>query len=223
VTLSPEAQEEQQRKRLMVTAVDTFLGKLRVDNTDWNKVMKITFSSLDPKMAARVANEVPEAYMVGQLEARFEATEKANAWLMEQLQELEQKVVESERAVEIYREQHGMTGADGRGILDTQLSELNSQLIIARAERAEIEARLDQLRRLVGGGGPGVETASEVLSSAAQTSAHAAGAVRDRRDPRPHPGGGEAHPGGPGKRSGICAHARGQPRIQPARGRRRNQ
>jgi capsular exopolysaccharide synthesis family protein len=166
VTPSPEAQEELQRQRRLVTAVDIFLGKLRVDNTDWNKVMKITVSSLDPKMAARIANEVPEAYMVGQLEARFEATEKANAWLMEQLQELEQKVGDSERAVEIYRDAHGLTGSDGRGLLDTQLSELNSQLIIARAERAEIQARLDQLQRLVGGGGPGVETASEVLSSA---------------------------------------------------------
>ena len=43
-----------------------------------------------------MANDFPEAYIVDQLEAKFEATEKANAWLTEQLQELETKVLESE-------------------------------------------------------------------------------------------------------------------------------
>ena len=42
---------------------------------------------------------------------------------------------------------------------------MNSQLIIARAEKAEVDARLAQLRRLLQGGGQGVETASEVLAS----------------------------------------------------------
>jgi len=150
---------------LMKTATDIFLGKLRLNNLEWTKVINITFSSLDPELAARVANDVPEAYIVDKLEARFEATEKANAWLVEQLEDLEAKVLESERAVEIYRDQHDLAPAEGKSILDAQLSELNSQLIIARAERAEIEARLQQLQRLLAGGGQGVETSSEVLAS----------------------------------------------------------
>lgn len=157
--------EEAERARTLAIATQRFLGKLKVEQVEWSKVINITFSSLDPRLAARIANEIPEAYIVGQLEARFEATEKANAWLTEQLQDLETKVVESERAVEIYREEHGLSEAAGLSILDAQLSELNSQLIIARAERAEVEARLAQLRRLLAAGGQGVNTASEVLSS----------------------------------------------------------
>ena len=84
---------------------------------------------------------MPEAYIVDQLEARFEATEKANAWLSEQLGDLEAKVRESERAVEIFREDKGLSEVSGGGLLDRQLSELNSQLIVAQAELAEIEAR----------------------------------------------------------------------------------
>ncbi len=129
-------------------------------------MINITFSSLDPKTAARVANDIPEAYIVDQLEAKFEATEKANAWLTEQLQELETKVVESERAVEIYRDEYGLAATTGMSLLDAQVSELNSQLIIARSQLAEVEARLAQLRRLLEAGGQGVETASEVMSSA---------------------------------------------------------
>ena len=79
-------------------------------------MINITFSSLDPKTAASLANELPEAYIVDQLESKFEATEKANAWLTEQLTELETKVVESERAVEIFRSEHGLAENSGVSI-----------------------------------------------------------------------------------------------------------
>jgi len=165
VHVSEEEAEQARRQRAILTATNIFLGKLQVRQDELAPVVRITFTSLNPKMAARVANDIPEAYMVDQLEAKFEATEKANTWLMEQLENLQTQVVESERAVEIYKDEHGLAD-QGTSILDTQLSELNSQLIIARAEKAEIEARLTQLQRLLEGGGQGVETASEVLSSA---------------------------------------------------------
>ncbi len=130
-----------------------------------SNVINISFSSLNPKTAALLANEIPEAYIVDQLEAKFEATEKANSWLTEQLAELEVKVVESERAVEIYRDQYGLADTSGSSLADAQLSELNSQLIVARASLAEVEARHEQLTRLLQGTTQGVETAAEVMSS----------------------------------------------------------
>jgi succinoglycan biosynthesis transport protein ExoP len=158
--------EEQKRNRRMATATNILISKLNVKAVDWGKVINITFSSLDPKTASRVANDFPEAYIVDQLEAKFEATEKANAWLTGQLQELETMVVDSERAVEFYRDEYGLAEGSGNTLLDTQVSELSSQLIIARSELAEVNARLNQLRRLLESGGQGAETAAEVMSSA---------------------------------------------------------
>jgi succinoglycan biosynthesis transport protein ExoP len=162
----PSELEEELDDRELITATNLFLGKLDVQQVGTGNVIRIVFSSLDPKTAARVANEIPEAYILDQLESKFEATEKANAWLTGQLAELEAKVVESERAVEIYRDEYGLSENSGQTILDSQLSELNSQLIIARAETAEVEARLEQLKRLLASGGQGVEMAAEVMSSA---------------------------------------------------------
>ncbi|MFC1694702.1 GumC family protein [Pseudomonadota bacterium] len=164
--VSEQEAEERKLQQKMATATNILLGKLKVMPVDYGKVINITFTSLDPKTAARVANDFPEAYIVDQLEAKFEATEKANAWLTEQLGELETEVVESERAVEIYRDEYGLAEGSGNTLLDTQVSELSSQLIIARSELAEVNARLSQLRRLLESGGQGVETASEVMSSA---------------------------------------------------------
>ena len=163
---SEQDAEEQKRNRQIATATNILISKLNVKAVDWGKVINITFSSLDPKTASRVANDFPEAYIVDQLEAKFEATEKANAWLTGQLEELETMVVDSERAVEFYRDEYGLAEGSGNTLLDTQVSELSSQLIIARSELAEVNARLNQLRRLLESGGQGAETAAEVMSSA---------------------------------------------------------
>ncbi len=156
---------EEAADRTMINATNIFLDKLSAEPIEWSNVITIQFSSLSPALAARIANEVPDAYILDKLQAKFDATEKATAWLTGQLSGLEQQVVESERAVEIYREGHGLSGGAGTGIMREQLSEINSQLIVSRAERAAAEARLQQVNRLISEGGQGMETANEVLSS----------------------------------------------------------
>jgi len=162
--VEPPTEEEVADQRIAV-ATNILLGKMKVAEIEFAGVVTISVSSWDRNMAARIANEIPEAYIVDQLESRFEATEKANAWLSEQLQDLEAKVRESERAVQIFREERGLTEVAGGGLLDRQLSELNSQLIVARAGLAEIEARLEQIRLLNVGNSNRLATMTEVLSS----------------------------------------------------------
>ncbi|MFC1605470.1 GumC family protein [Pseudomonadota bacterium] len=159
-------QEEQRQARLLSTATSIFLSKLSVSQLGYATVVVVTFSSLDPKTAVLLANELPEAYLLDQLESKYQATEKANAWLTDQLIELETQVMDSERAVELYRDEHGLAESGGSSLLDQELSQLNSQLIIARAEKVEVDARLAQLRRLLEAGDRGLETAPEVISSA---------------------------------------------------------
>lgn len=157
--------EEEIAQRGMATATDIFLGQLRVAQIKGSTVINISFESTSPVMAARIANEIPEEYILDLLQAKFDATEKATSWLTEQMADLEKQVSESERVVEFYREEHGLTEGATTGILTEQLSELNSQLIIARAERATAQARLSQIERLVGTDDLSIETAIEVLSS----------------------------------------------------------
>ncbi len=160
----PPSEAELERRR-MARAVDIYLSKLGVAPVEFTDIINISFRSPDPRTAAEVANELPEVFIMDKLEAKLEATERVSEWLADQLAELEQKVRDSEQAVEMYRNEHGLTQGARGDILTEQLSSINSQLIIARAERAEAEARLAQVNRLIGAEGQGVETAGEVLSS----------------------------------------------------------
>ncbi len=90
--------------------------------------------------------------MLDQVEAKFDATKRASAWLNDQLTDLREKVRESERAVELFKEQHNLSEAKGTSLNEQQLSELNSQLIIAAAERAQKETSLGQLQSQIRAG-----------------------------------------------------------------------
>ena len=161
----PEPSEEERAEREMVRAVNIFLSKLGVAAVEMTSIINLTFTSPDPRLAARIANEHPETYIRDKLEAKLESAERLSTWLSDQLGELEQKVRDSEQAVEIYRLEQGLTEGATGDLLTQQLSAINSQLIIAKAERAEAEARLAQVQRLLVADASGLESASEVLSS----------------------------------------------------------
>ncbi|MSP52963.1 MAG: polysaccharide biosynthesis tyrosine autokinase [Gammaproteobacteria bacterium] len=159
--------DEEKQDQVMATATDIYVSKLKVAPIRGSQVIGITFESLDAKLVAKLANTHADSYIIGQLEAKFEATEKASSWLNNQLSDLRAKVASSEKAVEYYRVDHGLVhGANKEtGLAGEQLSEINSQLIIAKAQKAEASARLAQVTRLLNNGAE-IETASEVLSSA---------------------------------------------------------
>jgi capsular exopolysaccharide synthesis family protein len=157
--------EEDRERRQLITAAGILLGGLDLSNDQMSNVIMVGFRSTNPELAAMIANELPEVYMLSTLQARYESTEKTTKWLSERLDELRQEVEDAERAVEIYRSDHGLTEVGGTGLLAEQLSVLNSQLIIAKAERAEAEARLSQVRQLLLGDEAAAEAATRLVDS----------------------------------------------------------
>ena len=57
---------------------------------------------------------------------------RANSWLSERLEDLRKQAEESDRAVQAYREKADLVQARGQTISAQQLSELNTQLVVAR-------------------------------------------------------------------------------------------
>jgi polysaccharide biosynthesis transport protein len=100
------AEEEVKRQRARI--VDIFLGKLEVSSLGRSRVIRIAFTSENPRTAAAVANQLADFYLVSQLEAKFEATQRANEWLSGRLAELREAVNQAERAVEEFRQQSGL-------------------------------------------------------------------------------------------------------------------
>jgi capsular exopolysaccharide synthesis family protein len=154
---------EEEENAAIGSVVSAFIGHLNVSNDRRSYSILVNFTSEDPEKAAVIANAVADQYLVDQLEAKFEATRRATAWLNERLADLREKVKESETALQAYKEQANLIDNQGQTVSAQQLSELNSQLILARTERAQTEARLRRVRELVKTGG--VESSPDVLAN----------------------------------------------------------
>ncbi|WP_439633924.1 GumC family protein [Glycocaulis sp.] len=143
---------------------DTVIGRLTARRSGLTYVIGISFASEDPAKAARIANAFADLYLLSQLEARFDATERANTWLNQRLEVLREEVRTAEQAVEMYRAEQGLLDAGGSNLTEQQIADLNAQLAIQRAELSAAESSLrsvqTQLQR-----GASLDTIGEVLRS----------------------------------------------------------
>lgn len=159
-----ELTAEEQVERTHNEVVDIFLANLSVTRKGLTYVIKISYTSQSPRLAQKIANVVADLYIVEQLEAKYEATKKANLWLSDRLTTLRAQLRVSERAVEIFRTQNDLLDSGGLTVNEQQLSELNAQLILARSDRAERRARYDRSQTIIRQGG-NLDEIGDVLRS----------------------------------------------------------
>lgn len=164
---APPAVNEAMSERLLnERIVEAFIDRLTVDTVPQSNVIEITFVSEQRTKAAEIVDAVANAYLEQRLEAKFDEIQRSSRWLESRIGELREQVRSAETALEEYRRQSGlMESSRGGEGAQTQVAELNTQLILARTERAEREARRDQVRRLLQGGPDGLAQALEVLNS----------------------------------------------------------
>jgi succinoglycan biosynthesis transport protein ExoP len=115
-------------------------------------VISVSFSNNDPKLAGAITRAYADAYLSDHLDANFDATQRATVWLQGRLDDLRQRSQDAAQEVETYRAAHGLTAARGELVSDQQLSDLNSQLILAQADTANALARYTQFKSIVDSG-----------------------------------------------------------------------
>lgn len=144
--------------------IDRFLDRLEIAPLEKSRVIALRFSSQEADKAALVANTLADEYLQSRLETKFELTRRANSWLGERISELRSRVAMLETQVEDFRKEAGLIEGAGMTLTSQELGELNTQLVMARSERAEAEARLRQIERLARTRS-GADTTIEVLES----------------------------------------------------------
>jgi capsular exopolysaccharide synthesis family protein len=155
LTTAPAAMavnEEARVRDRKAAEVGALMSRIDIANDGRSYLIKIHAQSTNRQAAAAIANAYVDFYLLDQIEAKFDATKRATAWLNDQLSDLREKVRDSERAVELFKEQNNLSEAKGTSLNEQQLSELNSQLIVAAAERAQKETSLSQLQSQIRAG-----------------------------------------------------------------------
>ena len=99
---------------LQQRAASAFRGGLLARRIGLTYVIQIGFLSLNPDRAAQIANATADAYIVDQLEAKYQATRRASTWLQERIQELRQQASTAERAVLDFKKANNIVDTGGR-------------------------------------------------------------------------------------------------------------
>ena len=157
VPASPEEIE-----RATVNALD---GAVKVASSGRSRVIMLSVEADSPAKAAKITNALADAYLVSQLDAKFEATQRTTNWLNKRLAELKAQVQASEQAVEMYRQQAGLVeGRDAVSSTAEQMTSLSTEIVLAGTRRAEAEARLANVRSLMNST-DGTGSVAEVLGN----------------------------------------------------------
>ncbi|KQV62367.1 MULTISPECIES: polysaccharide biosynthesis tyrosine autokinase [unclassified Caulobacter] len=153
---------ELQRRRERI--VDNLLGGLKVRRAGLTYLISIEYTHVDPKRASELANAFANLYLTEQLEAKFDATQKANEWLDTRVGELRDQVQQADAAVQQYKIANNLLSAEGATLTEQEISGLNQQLALSRASQAETDARLNIARQQLARGSTG-EDVGESLNS----------------------------------------------------------
>ncbi|WP_417515971.1 GumC family protein [Minwuia sp.] len=160
-SMTPEERAAFERQ----TLIRTLLDAISVDPSDRSRTIAIRAISDKPDMARKIANTFAEAYVDSTQTEKSDATTRASGFLRDEVERLLLQSQQSEQALAQFSRDTGFVSVGDRlTLIEEQLADLNSKLVLAREELAESQARNQQVRRLLSEEG-GIETVASVLES----------------------------------------------------------
>ena len=148
--------------------VDDLLDGLDVARTGDTYMIDVSYSAADPGEAAKLANAFAMEYINDQIGSRYSLTQQASEWLSGRLAELRKQADEADAAVQAYKAANNLVVAQGSTIAEQEVSGLDQQLAVARAEQAEKEARLSTARAQLKRGSTGEDLGAALDSPVIQ-------------------------------------------------------
>lgn len=144
------------RRQRLNRAGEILLENVGIAPVRLSRLVDVSFTSPDTALSARIANAWTRHFIELNLARRFEATSYARRFLEERLDQLRQRLEESERTLVAYASQQGIinipsasaptdgrsSSANERPLLAEDLSTLNRELNQATADRVAAQSRL---------------------------------------------------------------------------------
>ena len=139
---STAAKSDTERTNLAVALVASGIRAQRIGQS---YMIRIDFAGRDPELAARIANEMVNAYIADQMNAKYQASRSAGDWLQERLQNLRDQAAAAERAVVQFKAKNNIVSAGGTLMSEQQVGDTSTALGKARAQVANLQARLERM------------------------------------------------------------------------------
>jgi len=122
-------------------SVKHFLDSVNISPVRRSNLVEVSFYSQDPKLAARVANQLASDYIDQNLQVKWDETVKASEWLSGQLVGLKAKLEKSEDALQAYAQANSILFVEEKqNLVNARLKQLQEEYTKAQANRFQKES-----------------------------------------------------------------------------------
>ena len=126
--------------------IHQLLGNLKIEQVQKTEIIRISYQSLNAKLAADIVNKVIAAYIQRSYETRFSSSQRVSNWLSGQLDDLKQQVQASQEQMLDVQKRLGILGFDpNHSQISASLDQLSLASNTARIERIVAESQYRML------------------------------------------------------------------------------
>ena len=141
---------------MMSWLVDNVLLAVDAKTARSSNIIRISYGSTDPVVAAQMANAFADAYIQTSLELQVDPARRQVTWFEQQVAQLRDELVAAQGRLSKYQSDHGVLGVDDArmDVENARLQEISNQLVAVQAamydanSRRELITSSDQLDSL---------------------------------------------------------------------------
>jgi polysaccharide biosynthesis transport protein len=127
-------------------ALYVFKQSRKVTRDAASRLITVSVSAPNPVAAATVTNTLVSMFIERDYALRNDAISQSSKWLQRQLDDIRQRMDDSNRALNSFETAHGIsTIGDNQDRFSDQMAELSRQLIQAQADRIQLQSYLSEL------------------------------------------------------------------------------
>jgi succinoglycan biosynthesis transport protein ExoP len=140
--------EHQPVRRVASGEAPIELKRLKVIRAPRTRLLYITYSASDPRLAADVANAIANSYIMHSYQTRVRAATQLSQFMETQLDELKHKMeLSKKRQAEFARELDVVDPEQKTSVLAARLMELNTEYTKAQADRVAKQASFQSMKQ----------------------------------------------------------------------------
>ena len=136
-----------------LTAATTVLQRaVAVKRSEKTYVVDVDITARDAAKAAQLANSVAGAYLADQRAARSQVNRRDTAALNQRIAELQTRLLEAENRAQDFRIKNGLVDANGKNLVELELSDAAAEVAKAKARASDAKARADVVKAAAASG-----------------------------------------------------------------------
>lgn len=137
------------RKYSDIELADRLARKVEVKLRKGTRLVDLTVEDTNPELAQQLATSFVKEFLRESFEQKLSLSKVANEFLQEEAQKLKKKLEESEQKLQTYKEETKAVSLEERqNIIVEKLREVNTKVTEAKSKRLELEADIEQLKKI---------------------------------------------------------------------------